>query len=688
MPSGPPLPKLSLPLAPTSSPPRALHSVAPHLPSPPVVGDSVTEAGIAGPVIVVGAGPVGIHAARELLFGSSDVSVILYGAEPWEPYNRVLLSELLAGEIDWSAIVNPAPLIESGRLKLRINSPIVAIDRIGQTVTDAVGTREVYSRLVLATGSSPRVPAFAKRAVLGVYTYRDVNDAQTLMTNALQSRCSVVLGGGALGVEVARALKTQNPDTRVIVVHRAMSLLNRELDSEAAGLLEEQIRGSGIEILLRETISSIEGTREIEGVNLAGGQRIECDTLVMCTGIERNTRLAREAGLQVGEGIKVDDRMRTSDRRIYAVGECAEHRGDVYGLLAPGIEQAKVAATNVLGGRAKYHGSDHFLRLKVVKMPVTSIRWAAHDGAKHKSVSYAEAGGKLRRLVVANGRLIGASVIGEWDETERVHQTLARRERLWPWQLWRFRREGRLWSRQQADTTTWLDSTTVCGCMGVSCGMLRHAMAEGHTTLDGLRERTGACQGCGACAPLVLSLIGKQPGDVTFAGAGAGVALGGAALLTALLLLAVLFWPAVAVGRSFSTRSMFDWLLLDGTWKQATGYTLTAVSAASLVLPLRKRWRRFAKGSYRFWRGAHAVLGAASAGVLVLHTGLRHGHSFDRVLMEVFLAVLLTGALLGALAWRASLESRWRRSLGAAHLLLVWILPAFIAVHILKVYYF
>jgi nitrite reductase (NADH) large subunit len=653
----------------------------------PSVGDSIPAASIAGPVIVVGAGPVGIHTARELLFGSPDVSVILYGAEPWEPYNRVLLSELLAGEIDWSAIVNPAPLIESGRLKLRINNRIAAIDRIGQTVTDAVGNREVYGSLVLATGSSPHVPAFAKRAMLGVYTYRDVNDAQTLMTNALQSRCSVVLGGGALGVEVARALKTQNPETRVIVVHRAMSLMNRELDSDAAKLLEEQIQGSGIEILLRETIASLEGTREIQGVNLAGGQQIECDTLVICTGIERNTGLAREAGLQVGQGIKVDDRMRTSDRRIYAVGECAEHRGEVYGLLAPGIEQAKVAATNIVGGRAKYHGSDHFLRLKVVKVPVTSIWRAARNDAKHKSISYAEPGGKLRRLVVANSRLIGASVIGEWDETERVQQTLARRERLWPWQLWRFRREGRLWSSRRADSATWLDSTTVCGCMGVNCGMLRQAMAEGHTTLEGLRERTGACQGCGSCAPLVLSLIGK-PGEATFAGAGAGIALGGAAILTGLLLVALLFVPAVAIGQSFSARGLFDRLLLDMTWKQTTGYALTAVSAASLVLPLRKRWRRFAKGSYRFWRGAHALLGAAAAGVLVLHTGLRHGHSFDRVLMEVFLGVLLTGALLGALASLASLESRWRRSLNAAHLLLVWILPAFIAMHILKVYYF
>jgi nitrite reductase (NADH) large subunit len=223
--------------------------------------------------------------------------------------------------------------------------------------------------------------------------------------------------------------------------------------------------------------------------------------------------------------------------------------------------------------------------------------------------------------------------------------------------------------------------------MGVSCGMLRQAMAEGHTTLEGLRERTGACQGCGACGPLVASLIG-MPRAAVLSGSGAGVALGAAALLTALLLLATLFAPAIAVGRSFNARGLFDWLLLDGTWKQVSGYALTVLAAASLVLPLRKRWRRFAKGSYRFWRGVHALLGAGSAGVLVLHTGLRHGHSFNRVLMEVFLAVLLTGALLGALAWRAPPGASYSRWLGAIHLLLVWVLPAFIAIHVLKVYYF
>src|SRR5688572_19796447 len=217
------------------------------------------------PCVIVGAGPTGIHAARELLHRSPELKVVLYSAEPWEPYNRVLLSELLAGELDWPAIVNPAPFVESGRLELRINTAVLSIDRIGQVIVDSAGNRVPYSRLVLATGSSAFVPELERVSLLGVYVYRDVNHTQTLMTNAVQSRCTVVLGGGTLGVEVARALKTQNPEARVIVVHRAEQLMNRELDPDAARILEQHIVQAGIELRLLETITAIQGEREISG---------------------------------------------------------------------------------------------------------------------------------------------------------------------------------------------------------------------------------------------------------------------------------------------------------------------------------------------------------------------------------------------------------------------------------------
>src|SRR5688500_557385 len=318
---------------------RARATRGPKLSSyPPPSHDSPTpQLSAEARLVIVGAGPVGIHLARELLQRDPQLSVVMYGGEAWEPYNRVLLSELLAGEIEWEAIANPPPVNPKTRVELRINNPITAIDRISRCVIDSVGNRQHYSELVLATGSSPYVPALDNAHVLGVYTYRNVDDAQVLMTNALQSRVTIVLGGGALGIEVARALKKQNPETRLVLVHRGEYLMNRELDESAAQIVEKHIDEAGVEILLRETITKVVGNKEITGVLLASGKEIECDTLVLCTGIERNIKLARAAGLSVGRGIEVDDHMRTSDPSIYGVGECVEHRGEVYGLVAPGI---------------------------------------------------------------------------------------------------------------------------------------------------------------------------------------------------------------------------------------------------------------------------------------------------------------------------------------------------------------
>jgi nitrite reductase (NADH) large subunit len=638
------------------------------------------------PCVIVGAGPTGIHVARELLHRSSELKVVLYSAEPWEPYNRVLLSELLAGELDWSAIVNPAPFVESGRLELKINTAVVSIDRIGRAVVDAAGNRVPYWRLVLATGSSPYVPELARVSLLGVYVYRDINHAQTLMTNAVQSRCTVVLGGGTLGVEVARALKTQNPEARIIVVHRAEQLMNRELDPDAARILEQHILQAGIELRLRETITDIQGEREISGVALAGGERITCDTLVVCTGIERNTRLARAAGLSVGQGIKVDDRMCTSDPMIHAIGECVEHRGEVYGLVAPGIEQAKVAAINLTGGIAKYSGSDHYLRLKVVKVPVYSIRRGQQDGGSRRAVTYTKKdGSSLRRLVLANGRLVGATSIGAWDECEAVHQAIVDGASIRSWQLRRFRNEGRLWSAKPArDPATLPDSVMVCSCMGVTHGMVRQAIAEGHTTIDRLRERTGASQACGSCGPLLASIVGASsaPSPVR-----KGQTLERVAVIATVLALASLVVPPIREGRPWLQRDWLDAFLFASGWKQVSGYVALAIASFGSTLALRKRIRSFTFGKYETWQVIHALTGSAAAAVIVLHTGFRLGVRFNAVFMLIFSAVLASGAIIGALT-SANSQSPLARGVRATHQLLVWLLPPLVAVHVLTVYYF
>jgi nitrite reductase (NADH) large subunit len=652
----------------------------------PPVPDAFEVTGSNKTCVIVGAGPVGIHAARELLHRATDVSVVLYSAEPWEPYNRVLLSELLAGELDWAAIVNPAPFAESGRLTLRINNAVTGIDRIGQAIVDAQGTRVPYWRLVLATGSSPYVPELARVSLLGVYVYRDVDHAQTLMTNAVQSRCTVVLGGGTLGVEVARALKTQNPDARIIVVHRAEQLMNRQLDADAARLLERHIVQAGIELRLRETIIAIEGEKEISAVALAGGELIACDTLVICTGIERNTRLAREAGLSVGQGIKVDDRMCTSDPRILAIGECAEHRGEVYGLVAPGIEQAKVAAINLSGGNATYTGSDHYLRLKVVKVPVCSMQRGYADPASERSFTYTDGSGdSLRRIVVANGRLVAAMSVGQFDESEAIHQAIVSGTPIRAWQLRRFRRKGRLWpAKSVGDPTTLADSVMVCACMGVTRGMVRQAIAEGHATIDRLRERTGASQACGSCRPLLASMVGAS---IPMAPAPRGRALAGASVIGTIVALACLVVPPVHQDRPWLERGRLDALLFDAGWRQVTGYVALGLVLLGSTLVLRKRLPRFTFGKYEFWQLLHVIAGAAAAMAVVAHTGFRVGARFNATFMLVFVAVLTSGAVIGALSLPQA-QSSWARTVRAAHLMLVWLLPPLVAVHVLTVYYF
>jgi nitrite reductase (NADH) large subunit len=638
------------------------------------------------PCVIVGAGPTGIHVARELLHRSSDLKVVLYSAEPWEPYNRVLLSELLAGELDWPAIVNPAPFVESGRLELRINTAVLSIDRIGQVIVDSAGNRVPYSRLVLATGSSAFVPELERVSLLGVYVYRDVNHTQTLMTNAVQSRCTVVLGGGTLGVEVARALKTQNPEARIIVVHRAEQLMNRELDADAARILEQHILQAGIELRLRETITDIEGEREISGVVLAGGERIACDTLVLCTGIERNTRLARGAGLSVAQGIKVDDRMCTSDPRIFAVGECAEHRGEVYGQVAPGIAQAKVAAINLTGGSATYAGSDHYLRLKVVQVPVYSIRRGQRDGESQRAVTYtSKDGSSLRRLVVQNRKLVGATSIGDWDESEAVHQALVDGTPVGWWQLRHFRREGRLWPEKAArESRACPDSVMVCACMGVTYGMVRHAVAEGHTTLDRLRERTGASQACGSCRSTLARIVGASlappPARKGWALAYAGIAL-------TVVALSSLVFPPLRDGRPWLERGWADTLLFDAGVREVTGYVALGLVLSGSALALRKRVRRFTFGDYDSWQTVHALIGGAAAAAVVVHTGFELGARFNAVFLLVFAALLASGAFVGALT-PAHAQSPLARGFRAAHQLLVWLIPPLLAVHILTVYYF
>jgi len=642
------------------------------------------------PVVVVGAGPAGVRAVDELLRRDPACPVVLYGDEPWEPYQRVQLTALLLGEVGLHAIGNPPALPAGHRVVQRHHCRVLAVDRDGRRVRDAAGRWQPYARLILATGSRPHVPSIPGIDRAGVYTFRNLDDVQRLLARRARSRRLAVLGGGLLGLEAARALRRAH--TEVWLVHHSARLMNRQLDAEASARLATHVRALGIHLALDTGVREVLGNGRVAALRLRDGTVLECDTLVLATGIRPNVELGFAAGLGVGLGIRVDDHLRSSDPDIYAIGECAEHRGRVYGLVAPGLEQAAVAAHNILGGAARYTGSQAAAQLKVLGLPVFSAGCVGEEEnpTEVRSVVHRDARGRYRRLTLRRGRLAGVIAVGDWPALPRVREALLRRARVWPWQRLAFRRRGALWPAESAvRVADWPATAVVCHCASVTRGALGRAVTDGCRTAESLRLRTGAGQVCGACRPLLAELVGAPAAADPLPGRRSllGGALGAFALLAALL-----FVAEIPVADTVQGGWQPQVLWLDGFWKQVSGYTLLGLGVAASLLSLRKRWKRLALGAYPWWRVAHAALGTLAAATLVAHTGLRLGNHLNFLLIAGFLALTALGASAGAVAALERVPNRWSRRLrawsGYWHVALLWPLPALLGFHVLAVYYF
>lgn len=643
------------------------------------------------PVVVVGAGPVGVRVAQELHRRAPRLQVAVFGAEPWEPYNRVRLSSALAGETDWAALTRDAALPDDFRVRAYFGCPVTAIDREAQYVRDAGGRVQPYSALVLATGSTPHVPDIPGIRLAGVFTFRDMSDAQRLLARRVRSRTTVVLGGGLLGLEAARAMGRFH--TEVWVVEHLDRLMARQLDRDGGEVLRRHVERSGIRVVLGDGVVRVLGGERVSGVRLRSGREIACDTLVVATGIVPNVQLALKAGLPVGRGIRVDDRMRTADPRIYAVGECAEHRGRVYGLVAPGLEQAAVAAHTLAGGDARYLGSAAATRLKVLRYPVFSAGRAVSeqipDLARERIYSRQEQG-IYRKLVLERGRLCGAIALGDWSQLARVQEAVARRRRVWPWQLWRFDRAGSLWPDQAAvSVVQWPAAATVCHCTGVTRGQLSAAMAAGCSGAAELCARTGASTVCGACRPLLAELAGGGGPAEPVRGFRPLFAFSAAALVLGLAL--TLF----SVPYPDTARIAWRWdrLWRDTLFKQASGFTLLGLALLLGLLGLRKRWSRLRWLDFAGWRVVHGAIGVAVLVALLFHTGGRMGNQLNLLLAVCLLGPALTGAVAGGViarghAFDPPLVRRVREASLWLHLLLLWPLPVLLGFHILKTYYY
>ncbi len=645
------------------------------------------------PLVIVGAGPVGIHAAREIVRRSPQQSLIVYGAEPWEPYNRIRLSDLLSGEAEWDEIANNVEHAPNADVFIKINSPITAIDRKNKFVVDGVGNQQHYSKLILALGSrARRADENATVSLSGIFNFRDVDDAQDLMTTVLQSNNTVVTGGGVLGIEVAFALKQQNPDAEVTILHRQDRLMNKQLDEDASAFLLQQVYKRGIKVLLTTTINEFIGQNEISNLKLSDGRMIACDTLISCTGITPNTNLAADAGLYTNVGIMVDDHLLTNDPDVYAVGECAEHRQKTYGLLGPGLEQANIAVANIFKDRqAVYTGTTTSMRVKIKKMPIFAIQKKGVKKNGQKKLIFIDQNAiRFREVTIEKGVLTGAITIGAWDEVAQVQEAVDEGMKIRFWHRHYFTKTGSLWpTENMKNPIEWPEKTMVCTCNAITRGELGAAIRDGCGTVKELSERTGAAQGCGTCAPLLEVLTGGAASAHISAYKGALMIC----MLLALLPLIGFFLPALNLPTTITDKSFWLPLIFDSGWRQVSGYMAAVFMLLSFVLSLNKRMKWFKFASYNFWRVVHVALLAVTIVVLLAHVNLQLGQGYNLLLMSVFLVTIASGTSLGLLAvmeggfFGAMIRSTrtfWLRS----HIIVVWGLFGLLMTHIISVYYF
>jgi nitrite reductase (NADH) large subunit len=372
-------------------------------------------------LVMVGNGMAGVRTLEELLKITPDLyDITVFGAEPHPNYNRILLSPVLAGEqtID-EIILNPLSWYAEHGITLHLGKTVTEIDRQRRRVTAADGTTADYDRLLIATGSNPFVPPLPGKELEGVIAYRDIADTNAMIDAATRFRHAVVIGGGLLGLEAANGLMLRG--MQVTVIHLNDTLMERQLDAMAGGLLRDSLVERGLNFMLGAQTQALLGNDagRVRAIKLktADGQSIEvpADLVVMAAGVRPNTALAEKAGLLCNRGIVVTDTMQTvTDPRVYSVGECAAHRGIAYGLVAPLFEQGKVLATHLAQvGIGRYLGSDVSTKLKVTGIDLFSAgNFAGGAGTEEIVLSHPLAN-IYKKLVIQDGRLVGACLYGD-----------------------------------------------------------------------------------------------------------------------------------------------------------------------------------------------------------------------------------------------------------------------------------
>jgi len=443
--------------------------------------------------------------------------ITIFNAEPRVNYNRLMLSPVLAGEKSYEDIItHDDHWYESHGITLHKGAKVTEVDRVQQTVTSDTGISLSYDDLVFATGSTPIIIPLPGHELDGVLTYRDLDDVDEMLKAAQGGGRAVVIGGGLLGLEAAAGLKLRGME--VTVLHLMPSLMERQLDPAAGYLLASAFAERGIDVITEAHTKEILGTDgKVSGVLLEDGREIDASIVVMAVGIRPSITLADMIGLDVDRGIQVDDSMRTSDPFIYALGECVEHRGQSYGLVAPLYDMADVAARNLCGESAEYQGSVTATKLKVTGVDLYSAGDFADQPGREEIVLRDAVAGVYKRLVLQDNRIVGAVLYGDtrdgawyFDMLKKSVDISEMRDTLIFGQAY----QGGSQVDPLLAVAALADDAEICGCNGIcKSAIVNSVSSQGLTTLEQVREHTKASSSCGSCTGLVEQLMQVTLGD-------------------------------------------------------------------------------------------------------------------------------------------------------------------------------
>jgi nitrite reductase (NADH) large subunit len=466
-------------------------------------------------LVMIGNGMAGIRTIEEILKLSPEkFQITIFGEEPHPNYNRIKLSNILQGDTSFEEIIiNPLQWYKENNIELHTGEAIVKIDHEAKVVISDKGRSVQYDELIIATGSKSFILPIPGGDKQGVTGFRDINDCEMMIKSSQQYKKAVVIGGGLLGLEAARGLI--NLGMKVDVVHLMPILMERQLDHIAASMLKGELEAQGMNFLMEKETVEILGDERVTGLRFKDGSEVDADLVVMAIGIKSNTEVAKNSGIYVNRGIVVNDFMETSIPHVYAVGECAEHREIVYGLVAPLYEQGKILANHICGVLSEpYQGSVTGTQLKVAGVDLFSAGEIMEDGTTQSIMAYNEYDGVYKRVLTRNNRIVGIVLYGDTKDSTKLYRMLTKEEDISCMTSVSILQSECTGESGSGDIASMPNDELVCGCNGVTKGAIVEAIqTQGLTTLDQVSHCTNAGRSCGRCKPMVANILAHTLGD-------------------------------------------------------------------------------------------------------------------------------------------------------------------------------